>query len=162
VPSFPRPELLNRPEPPKRFFNRFRPRWTRGKRSILEPRFRDSAFVPRQIALGILPPHIISCVPSLFHSFILAARSDLDLAMHSRSSWKPPPTSKIQGSFTDGFALLSVLLSCPEGEPARIQFPISIRMIEQLSPSLVTFSGNRTSRRLSHGVMNHNFRFHFS
>jgi hypothetical protein len=162
VPSFPRPQLLNCPEPPKRFFNRFHPRWPRGKRSILAPIFRDSLFVPPQIAIGILPPHIISCIPSLFHPFILAAKSDLVMHIDSKSSWKSAPTSKIQGSFTDGFALLPVPLSCPEGEPPRIPFGNSIRMIEQLSPSLVTLGGNRTSRRLSDGVMNHNFIFQFS
>jgi hypothetical protein len=148
--SFPRPELLNRPESLNRFFNRFRPRWPRSKRSILAPIFRDAPFVTRQIAMGILPPHIISCVPSLFHPFILAARSDLVIPMDSKGSWKSQRTSEIQGSFTDGFALLPVPLSCPDEVNG---------LIEQLSPSPVTFGRNRTARCLSSGVVNHNFRF---
>jgi hypothetical protein len=84
------------------------------------------------------------------------------MPIDSKNSWKSQPTSKIQGSFADGFALLPGLLSCPEGEPTRIQFAMSIRMIEPLSPSLVTFGGDRTCCRLSYGVLNDNFIFQFS
>jgi hypothetical protein len=109
--------------------------------------------------MGILPSHIISCVPSLFHS----RREEQSRHAHGLKKLMEVSADKQDPGIVYRWIRTS---SCPiviagRGTP-RIQFAISIRMIEPLSPSLVTFGGNRTSRPLSYGVLNDNFIFQFS